>query len=149
VGYEREQSEQAVSSTRPRPLFLWRLTPSRGAGTEIAVFRIVQECLTNVHRHSGSVTATIRIKRDGSRVVVQVQDRGKGISAEKQRELTVAGRAGVGFGGMRERLRQLGGTLEIQSEGNGTTVSAVLAVRSDTEHTAAAGARLAIPRELQ
>lgn len=117
--------------------------------TEIAVFRIVQECLTNVHRHSGSAAATIRIQRDSSRLVVQVQDSGKGISAEKQRELTVAGRTGVGFGGMRERLRQLGGTLEIHSEGNGTTVSAVLVVRSDTDHTAATAARLPIPRELQ
>lgn len=94
--------------------------------TELALFRIVQECLTNIHRHSGSDTAAIRIQRKGSRLVVQVQDTGKGIPKEKQRELTATGRSGVGFGGMRERVRQLGGILEIKSEGNGTVVSAIL-----------------------
>jgi len=95
---------------------------------EIAIFRIVQECLTNIHRHSGSPTATIRLFREGDRLVVQVQDRGRGIPAERQHELIDAGRGGVGFGGMRERLRQLGGTLEIQSDANGTLVSATLQV---------------------
>jgi PAS domain S-box-containing protein len=94
--------------------------------TELAIFRIVQECLTNIHRHSGSDTAAIRIQRKGSRLVVQVQDSGKGIPKEKQLELTASGRTGVGFGGMRERVRQLGGALEIYSEGNGTLISATL-----------------------
>jgi PAS domain S-box-containing protein len=96
--------------------------------TELAIFRIVQECLTNIHRHSGSDTAAIRIQQKGKRLVVQVQDSGKGIPKEKQRELTASGRTGVGFGGMRERVRQLGGSLEITSEGNGTLISAVLNV---------------------
>jgi PAS domain S-box-containing protein len=94
---------------------------------EIAIFRIVQECLTNIHRHSGSATATIRLHQEGERLIVQVEDRGKGIPAEKQQELE-SGRGGVGFGGMRERVRQLGGTLEIQSQTSGTTVSATLKV---------------------
>jgi len=95
---------------------------------EIAIFRIVQECLTNIHRHSGSATATIRLHREGDRLLVQVQDRGKGIPIAKQREVIESGRGGVGFGGMRERLRQLGGRLEIQSEGTGTLVIATLTV---------------------
>lgn len=95
---------------------------------ELAIFRIIQECLTNIHRHSGSATAAICIRQEGSRLVVQVQDNGKGIPREKQSELTASGRSGVGFGGMRERLRQLGGTLEIQWEGNRTVVSAILPV---------------------
>ena len=94
---------------------------------EIAIFRIVQECLTNIHRHSGSSTAAIRVYQEKERVIVQVEDRGKGIPAEKQRELE-AGRGGVGFGGMRERVRQLGGTLEIRSQGSGTLVSVTLNV---------------------
>ncbi|HEY6769904.1 MAG TPA: PAS domain S-box protein [Candidatus Sulfotelmatobacter sp.] len=94
--------------------------------TEIAIFRIIQECLTNIHRHSESDTAAISIQQEASRLLVQVQDNGKGIPKEKQRELTRPGRTGVGFSGMRERLRQLGGTLEIQSEGRGTLISAVL-----------------------
>ena len=94
---------------------------------EIAIFRIVQECLTNIHRHSGSSTAAIRVYQEKERVIVEVEDRGKGIPAEKQRELE-AGRGGVGFGGMRERVRQLGGTLEIRSQGSGTLVSVTLNV---------------------
>jgi signal transduction histidine kinase len=95
---------------------------------ELAIFRIVQECLTNIHRHSGSATATIRIQREEGHVIVHVIDRGKGISKEKQCESTISSRSGVGFAGMRERLRQLGGTLEIQSDGQGTMVSAFLKV---------------------
>ena len=92
---------------------------------EIAIFRIVQECLTNIHRHSGSTTATIRLHQEGDRLTVQVQDRGKGISPEKQHELIELGRGGVGFAGMRERLRRLGGTLEIKSDGSGTMICAL------------------------
>ncbi len=93
---------------------------------EIAIFRMVQECLTIIHRHSGSATATIRFHADGDRIIIEVQDQGKGIPPEKQRELRDPGRGGVGLVGMRERLRQLGGTLEIKSEGVGTLVIATL-----------------------
>ena len=95
---------------------------------EIAIFRIVQECLTNIHRHSGSATANIALSREDDRVTVRVRDDGRGIPKERQRELLESGRAGIGFGGMRERLRQLEGNLEIQSEGRGTTVIAKLKV---------------------
>jgi signal transduction histidine kinase len=90
---------------------------------EIAVFRIVQECLTNIHRHSGSAVAAIRLRKDGNELTVQVRDNGKGIPEEKQLELTASG---LGFGGMRERVRQLGGNLEIRSDTTGTLVSATL-----------------------
>lgn len=93
---------------------------------EIAIFRMVQECLTNIHRHSGASSALIRLYEEDHGILVEVQDRGKGISLEKQLELSSSGRTGVGFRGMRERLRQLGGSLEIQSDGSGTTVRAML-----------------------
>jgi signal transduction histidine kinase len=96
---------------------------------EIAIFRIVQECLTNIHRHSGSATATISIGAEDSRILVRVQDRGKGIPLERQLELNSTDRTGVGFRGMRERVRQLGGSLEIQSEGNGTVIIVTLPFR--------------------
>jgi PAS domain S-box-containing protein len=99
-------------------------------GTEIAMFRVVQECLTNIHRHSGSPTAAIRIHLQPNWLFLEVQDHGKGIPPEKQKALTRAGRIGVGFSGMRERLRQLGGTLEVRSDENGTLVSAVLPIES-------------------
>jgi signal transduction histidine kinase len=98
------------------------------AEMEIAIFRMVQECLTNIHRHSGSSTATISLSQEGERVLVQVRDMGRGIPLEKQRDLIEAGRGGVGLGGMRERLRQLGGTLEIKSGETGTTIIATLIV---------------------
>jgi PAS domain S-box-containing protein len=95
---------------------------------ETAIFRVVQECLTNIHRHSGSSMARIRIFHSGGGVRVEVQDEGKGISPEKRSELKLTGKAGVGIRGMRERLRQLGGTLEIEPgrNGSGTVVIAQL-----------------------
>ena len=94
--------------------------------TEIAMFRVVQECLTNIHRHSGSPTATIRIYPQHDQLVLEVQDSGKGISEEKLQKFASMGRIGVGFGGMRERLRQLDGALEIESDESGTLVRAIL-----------------------
>jgi len=92
---------------------------------EIAIFRLVQECLTNIHRHSESDTARITIREEDGSVVVQIQDAGKGISLEKQLELS-SGRTGVGFRGMRERLHQFGGDLNIQSDEKGALVIARL-----------------------
>ena len=97
---------------------------------ETAIFRIVQECLTNIHRHSESPVARIRISRSDSQVSLEVEDRGKGIPSEKREALDSGGTPGVGIRGMRERLRQLGGTLEINSSGRGTVVVARLPVVS-------------------
>src|SRR5579864_932070 len=93
---------------------------------ETAVFRLVQECLTNIHRHSGSSTAKIRLHRSKHEVVIEVEERGKGIPAEKLGRMTSVGAPGVGITGMKERVRQLGGTLEINSDGTGTRVVACL-----------------------
>jgi signal transduction histidine kinase len=103
---------------------------------EIAVFRMVQECLTNIHRHSGSKTAVIRVCAQDHEILVEVQDQGKGISHERQLELNSSSRTGVGFRGMRERLRQLGGALEIQSAGSGTTVRAKLPLEGSATNLA-------------
>ncbi len=97
---------------------------------ETAIFRVVQECLTNIHRHSASLTARITITRSDTEMTVEVQDNGRGIPPEKRREMEAGGTPGVGIRGMRERLRQLGGSLHIQSNGNGTLVVARLPVAS-------------------
>jgi two-component system NarL family sensor kinase len=97
---------------------------------EIAIFRMVQECLTNIHRHSGAQSATIRLHEEDHQLFVKVEDQGKGISLEKQVDLSLSRRTGVGFRGMRERLRQLGGSLEIRSDGAGTVVTATLPLQS-------------------
>jgi signal transduction histidine kinase len=104
---------------------------------ELTIFRMIQECLTNVHRHSGSTSAAIRVWERDHRVRIEVQDHGKGIPPEKQADLNSSGRAGVGFRGMRERLRKLDGTLEIRSDAMGTTVIASLPLSNASDGTAA------------
>jgi len=93
------------------------------AETERALFRVMQESLGNVHRHSGSPTATIRITREDGAVILEVTDQGHGLHLRS--DGTVA-KAGVGLAGMRERMRQLGGRFEIESNGRGTTVRAIV-----------------------
>ena len=96
---------------------------------ETTLFRIVQECLTNVHRHSGSPTAEIRILRRGDQVTVEVRDQGKGMSSGTRGGSPKPMTPGVGIQGMHERVRQLGGRLDIQSvNGHGTLVRATLPV---------------------
>jgi PAS domain S-box-containing protein len=106
---------------------------------ELAVFRIVQECLTNVHRHSGSKVAVIRMKRDERSIFLEVGDKGSGISPEKLLEIQSHG-AGVGVRGMRERVLQFGGKMEIESNGRGTRILITLPfarkAASETEKSA-------------
>ena len=103
---------------------------------ELVIFRVVQECLTNIHRHSGSKTASIRIERQPDNVHVTVQDGGKGMSPEKLAEIQSQGK-GVGLRGMRERVRSLQGELTIESNGSGTKVSATLPAKKSllTDHS--------------
>lgn len=96
---------------------------------ETAIFRIVQECLTNIHRHSGSQVAKVRLTRRDTQVRLDVADEGKGIPAGKLKSYGKdAGKLGVGVRGMRERVRQLGGTLDITSGRQGTVIVARLPV---------------------
>jgi signal transduction histidine kinase len=88
--------------------------------SELCLFRIAQECLTNVHRHSGSTSALVRLRSTPTEVILEVSDDGKGIDGDLDKI------SGVGVRGMRERMRQLGGSLQISSEGQGTTVHASL-----------------------
>ncbi len=88
---------------------------------ELAIFRLVQECLTNVHRHSGSKTASIRIVREVDHLSVNIQDQGEGMSPARLAEIHSQG-SGVGIRGMRERLRQFQGLMNIESDSSGTRV---------------------------
>lgn len=85
---------------------------------ELALFRVVQECLSNVHRHSGSATATVRLRLDAGVLTLQVEDQGRGLPPAGELE------HGVGLSGMRERIAELGGTFDITSTSHGTTVTA-------------------------
>jgi len=94
----------------------------------LALFRIVQECLTNVHRHSRSLTAFVRISRESDEITLEVSDQGTGIGPELQTKIASGGSSGVGLRGIRERIRQFGGRFEIRSSKNGTRVMSVLPV---------------------
>lgn len=100
------------------PADFQRLSPE----IELMMFRLVQECLTNIHRHSGSRTAVIRIAQDGEHTSLEVQDAGKGISAERLLQIQSQG-CGVGVRGMRERVGHFGGQMDIESNRGGTKVS--------------------------
>jgi signal transduction histidine kinase len=92
---------------------------------EIVIFRLVQECLTNIHRHSGSKIARIRVEREENTVRIKVEDQGRGMSPERLAAIQSQG-TGVGIRGMRERVRHLHGDLVIESNGSGTKVYATL-----------------------
>jgi PAS domain S-box-containing protein len=95
--------------------------------TETALFRVVQESLINIHRHAASEMARLRLRADDETLTLQIDDWGHGIpSASLEQILAGGGTAGVGIAGMSERIKQLGGRLDILSEGRGTTVRAVL-----------------------
>jgi two-component system, NarL family, sensor kinase len=94
---------------------------------EMALFRVVQESLTNIHRHTGSSEAKIAITKSPDQVTLEVKDNGRGMSplaaeSVKRRRADL----GVGTAGMQQRIRQLGGKFEIGSRGQGTTVRVVL-----------------------
>ena len=90
---------------------------------EVALFRAVQECLTNVHRHSGSSAVDVRLSLSAKQIRLEIKDDGRGIPQERLRSLNQgAADAGVGLAGMRERIREFGGSLEIRSERAGVTV---------------------------
>jgi PAS domain S-box-containing protein len=95
--------------------------------TETALFRIVQESLINIHRHTESKTARIRLRRDAESLVLEIKDRGHGIPKTSLRHIASReGVVGVGIAGMSERIEQLGGHFEIESGDGGTTVRARL-----------------------
>lgn len=104
--------------------------------TETALFRILQEALTNVHRHSGSRAVEVRVITDDAKVVLTVRDYGMGVPREILDRFWKSGNVGVGLAGIRERLKELGGTLEIESNLDGTllraTIPAMAAVQDES-----------------
>jgi len=110
---------------------------------ELSLFRIVQESLTNIHRHSGSATALVRLTYRPGQISLEIIDQGKGIDRVTQEKFMAGRSSGVGLRGMRERIRQIGGTLDIISNEHGTSVLAVLPLREEME---SGGGDRSIPR---
>lgn len=110
-------------------------SPTISKPVELALFRVLQECLTNVLRHSESHTADVKLFTKGSEVLLEVKDYGKGIPQQKLNRFNETGAGvGVGMGGMSQRLRDFGGRLLVKSDEGGTTVCAIVPMqRSDSQ----------------
>lgn len=105
--------------------------------TETALFRIVQESLANIQKHSGSSTAKIRLHANHDGIELEISDQGRGLAAQSKNEddgVSRTSRLGVGILGMRERTAQLGGTLVVQSNASGTTVRATIPLTREASH---------------
>jgi PAS domain S-box-containing protein len=98
---------------------------------ELCLFRVAQECLTNIHRHSGSATALVRLSRSSSHIELEIKDHGRGLPVEIQSKIASGVCAGVGFRGMQERVSQVGGVLMVRSNGNGTSVRVELPIAEE------------------
>ena len=109
---------------------------------EVALFRILQESLTNVHRHSGSPTVEIGVDVDTETVTLAIRDAGRGVPEQVLSHFRETGTAGIGLAGMRERVADLGGQLQVESNGSGTLLKATIplsaAASSSTQHSSAA-----------
>jgi len=102
-----------------------QLFPRLPKDIEVTAFRVIQESLTNVYRHSGSETARVEIEKQTDRVIIRVRDYGKGCPAELAGTRS-APRLGVGISGMRERIRQFGGELVFARAEPGTLIEAII-----------------------
>jgi signal transduction histidine kinase len=94
---------------------------------EIALFRVLQESLTNAHRHSGASEVNVSFLRRSETAILEVRDFGRGIPPERLARLReTSADTGVGLAGMRERMNELSGAFEIESNAQGTTVRATV-----------------------
>jgi signal transduction histidine kinase len=100
--------------------------PRMAKHAELALFRICQECLSNIHRHSGSRSGRVKVEVNTTEVIITVSDKGKGLKNGQITRTDNIAADGVGIASMKERVRQFGGALLIDSSSNGTTVRAVL-----------------------
>jgi signal transduction histidine kinase len=107
---------------------------------ELVLFRVLQESLTNVHRHSRASAAGVKLTMDAGQAHLEVSDNGRGIDELRVQQFQKSnGSVGVGIAGMRERVRQLGGTLDISSDQSGTTVRVDLPVTKTSESQVSVG----------
>ena len=123
--YTRGYSQRSGISVR---LVVAEAFPRLPQEVETTLFRSVQECLINIHRHANSAAAEIRLSADGDRVALEVQDWGRGLPHEMDRRAP----EGVGIAGMRERIQQLNGSFAIDSGPGGTVVRVQLSFPPET-----------------
>src|SRR6202142_906135 len=109
--------------------------PRLSEAVEIALFRVLQESLTNVHRHSHATSAEIKVEADAEQIAIEILDHGHGMPQQVLEQVEEGARRGVGLAGMRERIRELGGSFEVMSDESGTMVRATvpLGLQEDAE----------------
>src|SRR5215469_10962206 len=113
--------------------------PRLSEAVEIALFRVLQESLNNVHRHSQAPSAEIKVEADAEQIAIEIRDHGRGLPRQVLQQVEGGGiKLGVGLAGMRERIRELGGIFEVTSE-QGTCVRATvpLVIREGSERARA------------
>ena len=119
------RDRSAIEVRLDLPEAMERLAPDR----ELCLFRIAQEALTNVHRHAASPWVAIRLRVQSDSVMLEIEDAGRGMPRGTGAENAVAARpVGVGLAGMRERIRQIGGTLSVESTHTGTRVRTTISI---------------------
>ena len=119
------RDRSAIEVRLDLPEAMERLAPDR----ELCLFRIAQEALTNVHRHAASPWVAIRLRVQSDTVMLEIEDAGRGMPRGTGTENAVAARpVGVGLAGMRERIRQIGGTLSVESTHTGTRVRTTISI---------------------
>lgn len=118
-GFKRRSNLKITLESKPVSF------PRLSKEIETTIFRIIQECVTNIYRHSGSPDARIEIQQQPDRVVIRARDYGKGIQSDPLSGISHL-TAGVGIGGMRERLKQFGGDLKVSRAEPGTLVEATI-----------------------
>lgn len=116
------RARSAIDVRLDLPVEMERLPPEE----ELALFRVAQEALTNVHRHAASPWAEIRVQVRPQYVVLEIQDAGRGIATDPGGAACRAPLLGVGLAGMRERIRQLGGVFAVESTAAGTRVRTII-----------------------
>jgi len=121
-----ERSKMGV--TREMPPDLGRLPQD----LELVVFRIAQECLTNIHRHAKGSSAVVRLSKVAGKLMMEIRDNGRGMDEDLQAKIASGETSGVGLRGMRERVSAIGGTFTIESSGNGTAVLVTLPLDKGT-----------------
>jgi signal transduction histidine kinase len=104
------------------------ITERQAPEMETMLFRVVQECLINIHRHSGSAVASIRLSQTERQFIMEVEDQGRGMNADELSAIASGETLGVGLRGMRERISDWGGELEVLSTGRGTKVKALIPI---------------------
>lgn len=118
--------------------------PRLSEQVEIALFRVLQESLTNVHRHSRAHSAEIKVETDAEQISIEVRDHGRGMPEHVLQQIRAEStKLGVGLAGMRERIHELGGVFEVTSDEQGTAVraSVPLSAREDTPEISASAQR--------